>query len=308
MASSILANAGFSYLTTPEKEQVVHLIAIHDKGETVQRSGIPEALILLEADTLGAIDIERGADPTYFGMEAISYIKNSIGARKKRFSSPLSLEVCDPLIKNFIVRILKRDTAQFTIHDIRTLLTDYSLKKEDFFDHDKPICMFMRGLPGSGKSTASKLILSSTSIFSTYLNPDEIEGETEPKTYKYRILLERAVQSLLLGKNVLWDQPWSSLTGLGDTLFNLQHFLSNEWCTPVIAEFQISEQLSQMRVAKRKQEGGHGPTESTLHQLYKNYGDIGQLSENAQTVKIDAENLQVEEILTQIQEYFDGVS
>jgi predicted kinase len=82
-----------------------------------------------------------------------------------------------------------------------------------------PLVVFLRGLPGAGKSTLAKLL--APQINAKILEPHIINKSavrfieaktTEPKTrdkiIQYRLLLDSAINTIKKCENVIWAQPW----------------------------------------------------------------------------------------------------
>jgi len=73
----LLSDSFFSFLSTDQKQRCVHLVAVHDKLDKLKEI---DELILMEADTLGALDVNL-VKPTYDKVSNSKYID---GVRKKR--------------------------------------------------------------------------------------------------------------------------------------------------------------------------------------------------------------------------------
>ncbi len=96
-------------------DNIAFLVSIHDNLELVELAedkGIHEARILLEADTIGAIDLEW-VEPTYTGQGALEYLERPRTAqRHKLFKTPLAREILDQKIFDFSKHIIQRDFGQ----------------------------------------------------------------------------------------------------------------------------------------------------------------------------------------------------
>ncbi len=176
-------------------------------------------------------------------------------------------------------------------------------------NRSKSFILFVRGLPGSGKSDLTNMLrLDRQWSDVVYLNPDEIDPNSNeymnfvktqvgsPGTqdnYKYRILLHKAIDGIRRGKNIVWDQPWSSLWGLNDTLFNINYFLEKERLgdkvtfTPLVIDVEVPFDVARNRVHRRISLGGHGPSDKTLSNFFERFEDSSGLSAEFKTFKID---------------------
>jgi len=74
---ALLKDNVFAFLSSAQKDRIIHLVRIHDNLDGLAD---PDELILMEADTLGAIDIEA-VKPTF---DAPSNEKYMNGVLKKR--------------------------------------------------------------------------------------------------------------------------------------------------------------------------------------------------------------------------------
>lgn len=100
-------------------------------------------------------------------------------------------------------------------------------------NHRSSYLIFLRGLPGSGKTTLSNYLkeLFSLSIY----NPDNISiddiNRIDPflisfkkdriKNIKYRFILNKVMGDILNHKNILWEQPWRKIENITITIENI---------------------------------------------------------------------------------------
>ncbi len=96
---------GVEGLTEVQKARVVHLVGIHDK---VGELNAVDELVLMEADSLGAIDVDW-VEPTYKGIEALDYLDTRMIKRRARFITPMAMDAYDRLAERFRDRIMERD-------------------------------------------------------------------------------------------------------------------------------------------------------------------------------------------------------
>jgi len=113
--------------------------------------------------------------------------------------------------------------------------------------------MFIRGLPGAGKTTLAKHIEAFFDV--VRLDPDEIKlsglilkGE-RLKTVKYRQLLKTCVASINSGNSVVWSQPWRKPENIKLTADNIVALSKNPIKPPhfLVVEIDIDKQTSWKR-------------------------------------------------------------
>jgi hypothetical protein len=139
-----------------------------------------------------------------------------------------------------------------------------------------PVLILLRGLPGAGKSTLTKEIVSSFSIQTAVevIDPDAITPDdphfqnfkaedSEPdreKVLVYRYNSYRAIQFLTLKKIVIWDQVWSKLDGLVLTVRKILGGLvgvgEDNFRLPIfVMEIHYSAEQAYIRVEGRNRKG-----------------------------------------------------
>ncbi len=98
MADKFLHERAFDILSEGQIKQIVHLVRVHDNLEETKT--MPET-ILLEADTLGAMDTDW-VKPTFRGREAWDYL-NRERTRKRwnMFRTPLGKESLKKVVDRF---------------------------------------------------------------------------------------------------------------------------------------------------------------------------------------------------------------
>jgi len=141
-----------------------------------------------------------------------------------------------------------------------------------------PVLVLIRGLPGSGKTYLANALQAALGADKVVLlDPDAIDftSETyqvhtqdltaagiEEKFHPYRFLLANMRASILAHKIILWNQPFSDLGGFQRTLENVRTFAAEHGTRlPILlVEIEISPNAAKARVARRKEQGGHGPS------------------------------------------------
>ena len=90
----LLNNETFDYLTNRQKERIVHLVSVHDKLTELKDT---DELVLMEADTLGATDI-NGLKPTHSYQEYLQWLDNTTANRITRFRTNYSKQKIKQLL------------------------------------------------------------------------------------------------------------------------------------------------------------------------------------------------------------------
>ena len=106
MASEFLHKEALGMLSKEQIRQIVGLIRVHDDLKKIKT--MPET-ILLEADTLGAMDISW-VKPTFKGQQALDYLsRDRTKERHKIFKTPLGRESRKEIVDRFRQFIIERD-------------------------------------------------------------------------------------------------------------------------------------------------------------------------------------------------------
>jgi hypothetical protein len=132
--------------------------------------------------------------------------------------------------------------------------------------NDRPALIFIRGVPGSGKSYLETALENSLG--------------KEKRLHPFRWLRSKACEGIAAGKVIVWNQPFTIVDIFNRLITYLQNYATEHGTdVPVlIVEVDLDHNLAKERVLKRKQQGGHGPSEQTLIRRideYKSYTDQG---------------------------------
>jgi len=153
--------------------------------------------------------------------------------------------------------------------------------------NQKGFLLIVRGLPGSGKTTA--IDRATTLSASLRLDPDKVDtlssefvsfSEQCPKTLPvkkkiYRYLLRKACVMLHMGKIVVWEQPWRSRDLFILTLENIA-VIGYDIQSPdisalpfavIIVEIYVSSEEALTRVSERSIKGRHPLTPEDFSQF-----------------------------------------
>ena len=152
-----------------------------------------------------------------------------------------------------------------------------------------PLLLFVRGLPGSGKSylteqlakafDPAKLVVLDPDA-TDYDSPayaDHVKDQTEqgvdPKLHAYRYLRAQAYTGIAEYKVIIWNQPFTNLEIFNKMVANLKREADeNHTELPIlVVEVEVDPATAKSRVAARKQTGGHGPSDNTFSQRQADY-------------------------------------
>ncbi len=93
--NELLKNEVFSSLTDKQKARCIHLVRVHDKLDNLKDS---DELVLMEADTLGGLDISR-VEPTFNVESNNKYIFEVKRRRVPRFITEFGKETVGMLVQ-----------------------------------------------------------------------------------------------------------------------------------------------------------------------------------------------------------------
>jgi hypothetical protein len=158
--------------------------------------------------------------------------------------------------------------------------------------HKHPILIFVRGLPGSGKSyLALELQKAIGEDKVVMLDPDatdyksreyleHVKAQTaegvDPALHPYRFLRAQAYQGIADHKVIMWNQPFTNLEIFNKMIDRLRtHAAEHKTELPIlVVEVEVDPATAKERVAKRKQAGGHGPSDATFARRVGDYTSL----------------------------------
>jgi hypothetical protein len=158
--------------------------------------------------------------------------------------------------------------------------------------HKHPILIFVRGLPGSGKTyLALELQKAIGEDKVVMLDPDATDYESreyldhvkaqtaegvDPALHPYRFLRAQAYQGIADHKVIMWNQPFTNLEIFNKMIDRLRtHAAEHKTELPIlVVEVEVDPATAKERVAKRKQAGGHGPSDATFARRVSDYASL----------------------------------
>lgn len=148
--------------------------------------------------------------------------------------------------------------------------------------------IFVRGLPGSGKTFIAKKLQKTLDYDVVLLDPDatdyssqeyaehvrsQIAEGVDKSLHAYRYLRAQAYAAIEARKTVIWNQPFTNLELFHKVAARLQEYSQNLGVDLkiLIIEVDTDAQLAKQRVVERKQAGGHGPSPDTFKRFVSDY-------------------------------------
>lgn len=152
----------------------------------------------------------------------------------------------------------------------------------------------IRGLPGSGKShLAAELAQALGKGDTVVLDPDALDVTDEAYLAFSRELdkdgLDRAIhpfrwsrklacEAIAARKAVIWNQPFTNRGIFERLIAFLEEYARGQGISlPVlVVEVEIDPEAAKARIVRRKQDGGHGPSDGTFARRvseYRSYAD-----------------------------------
>jgi predicted ABC-type ATPase len=154
---------------------------------------------------------------------------------------------------------------------------------------DHPIAIFIRGVPGSGKTyLTAELLKSLADTQVVVIDPDLIDFSSrayqehaavqraegvEEKLFPYRYLRAQAYQAIADHKIILWNQPFTDLDIFDKITTRLKECAdTHNTALPIlVVEVETDHAVARQRVHERMDAGGHGPSENTLSRRMDEY-------------------------------------
>lgn len=177
--------------------------------------------------------------------------------------------------------------------------------------------LFIRGIPGSGKSyVASNLVNAMKDREVVLLDPDaidfsnpaykalseELSAQDLPEAiHPFRWLRGQAVAACKPDTLIIWNQPFTN-EGI---LSRLAQFLtkaandSDVELEVLILELETASEIAYERIQKRIADGGHGPSKDTFDHRVEHYISF---ADSHKTLVIDGTN-NIDEITTSVLEF-----
>lgn len=164
-----------------------------------------------------------------------------------------------------------------------------------------PVIIFIRGLPGSGKSYLARELEKAISDDIVALDPDRIDfGSQEYASHvekcknegvdealhPYRFLRGQAYQAIRDNGVIIWNQPFTNLEIFNKMVANLriQADENKSELTILVVEMVINDDVAKERVTVRKSEGGHGPSNATFNRFINDYKSFSNDGYNTVTI------------------------
>lgn len=148
-----------------------------------------------------------------------------------------------------------------------------------------PVAIFIRGVPGSGKSyIAAALARELGPDQAVLLDPDATDYDSpeysehvkameaeniEQKLHAYRFLRGKAYKAIEECKIIVWDQPFRNLEIFHKMIGRMhEHATANNTKIEIlVVEVEAELSAAKARVDERKAQGGHGPSDTTFEQF-----------------------------------------
>lgn len=170
---------------------------------------------------------------------------------------------------------------------------------------EHPIVVFVRGVPGSGKSYLVAALQKALDPSQTVvLDPDAIDFDSlaykehvlaqraegiDEKLDAYRFLRAQAYQAIADHKLIIWNQPFTDLEIFRKMTGRLLDRAAecNTTLPILLVEVELDPTVAWQRVQARKAAGGHGPTDATLERRMNAYSTAASEGYDLITVRGD---------------------
>ncbi len=166
---------------------------------------------------------------------------------------------------------------------------------------DTAVMIFIRGLPGSGKSFLANALVDKIDKNIIILDPDQtdyesdeykahtkklIEEGVDSSLFEYRFLRAKAYEAITDNGTIVWSQPFTNLEIFKKMIGRMQdHALEqNTKLIILIVEVNADPKIAKMRVKERKAAGGHGPSDEKFARFVNDFFTYGHLGYSIVTV------------------------
>lgn len=186
------------------------------------------------------------------------------------------------------------------------------------FKLNESVVLFIRGLPGSGKSSVVENLKTKLPENTVYLDPDDIDfdsqeylihlakmkaDEVDPSLFIYRYLRQLAYNGVSNKQLVVWNQPFSNLEIFNKLTKRLQDHAKEVkvGLKIIVCELEIDKELALKRVRERVNSGGHGPSQARFEQFIKDYKSFANTGYNVITLDGSSSKNASEQLLSKLQ-------
>lgn len=166
---------------------------------------------------------------------------------------------------------------------------------------DNVLLIFIRGLPGSGKTYIADRLRSEIDDYDLVaLDPDSIDYDSKEYAehtagltkegvdialHPYRFLRGQAYEGIVAGKTIMWNQPFTNLEIFNKMVARLQNHAREHGVSLkiLVVEVEIDPAVAKERIEHRRQIGGHGPSENTFARFVREYHSF---ADNYDTISV----------------------
>lgn len=181
---------------------------------------------------------------------------------------------------------------------------------------DRTTVIFIRGLPGSGKTYLANLLKKALGDQAVVmLDPDATDYDSpeylehtknltaegvDPKLHAYRFLRAKAYDAIGVRQTLIWNQPFTNLEIFNKMVERLRTHAAeqNVELDILVVEVNLDPQIAKERVTRRKQAGGHGPSDATFTRFVEDYHTLANDGYNTVAVTGDDAPSAVSKILS----------
>lgn len=185
-------------------------------------------------------------------------------------------------------------------------------------DSKGPTVVFIRGIPGSGKSFIANALSIRVSGSKVVLDPDEIDKNSQEyldlvenltnegvdsKFYPYRFLRAKAHDMIEQRGTIIWNQAFTDLVGLQKTIINLTNHAEEKGLKLkfLVVEVEVDPALAKERISERAKSGAHDVDDENFERFLRDFRSFE--NEGLNVIKVDGSQpaeKSAEKILAQI--------